>query len=50
MEKNLGVNTIHEFDNGIPHLEGGIPILDQSLKSPFSTLSPPHKEISSTSP
>jgi hypothetical protein len=29
------VKTYHEFDDEIPHLEGGIPILGQSLESPF---------------
>jgi len=32
-----------EFDNEIPHLEGGIPILDQSLESSSQALSPPHE-------
>ena len=31
------------FDNEIPHLEGGIPILDQSMESPSEALSPLHK-------
>jgi hypothetical protein len=37
-----------EFDNEIPHLEGGIPILDQSMESPSEALSPPH-EVPTTS-
>jgi hypothetical protein len=28
------VKEYHDFDKEIPHLEGGIPILDQSLESP----------------
>lgn len=32
-----------EFDNEIPHLEGGVPILDQSMEPPSKALSPPHE-------
>ena len=32
-----------QFDNKIPHLEGGIPSLDQSVESPSKTLAPPHE-------
>jgi len=35
--------SFQEFDNQIPHLEGGIPILDQSVESSFELLSPPHE-------
>lgn len=31
------------------HLEGGIPILDQSMESPFEAPSPPHEQVHSTS-
>jgi len=30
-------------------LKGGIPMLDQSLESPFETPSPPHEEVPTTS-
>jgi hypothetical protein len=43
------VKTYHEFDVDIPHLEGGIPILVQSLESPFVAPSPPHEEFHATS-
>jgi len=35
--------SFQEFDNEIPHLEGGIPILDQFVESSSKTLSPPHE-------
>ena len=41
--------TYHEFDNEIPHLEGLIPILDQSLESPFAVPYPPHEQVPATS-
>jgi 5-methylcytosine-specific restriction endonuclease McrA len=31
MDKFTRVKTYHEFDDEIPHLEGGIPILGQSM-------------------
>jgi hypothetical protein len=37
------VKTYHKFDNGIQHTEMGVPILDQSLESPFEPPSPLHK-------
>jgi hypothetical protein len=37
------------LDDEIRHLEGGIPILDQSLESPFEVPSPPHEEDTTTS-
>jgi hypothetical protein len=43
------VKTYHEFDNEIPHLEGVIPILDQSLESPFEVSSPSRVEDPTTS-
>ena len=33
-----------EFDNQIPHLERGIPILNQTVESFPEALSPPHEE------
>ena len=33
-----------QFDNQIPHLEGRIPILNQSMESFSEALSPPHEE------
>eukprot|EP00253_Pinus_taeda_P014404 PITA_14404 len=35
--------SFQEFDNEIPHLEGEIPILDQSVESSSEVLSPPHE-------
>ena len=32
-----------KFDNEIPHPEGGMPILDQSMESSSEALSPPHE-------
>jgi hypothetical protein len=42
------VKTYHELDNDITYLEGGIPILDQSLESPFEVASPPHDATTSS--
>lgn len=42
------VKKFQEFNKEIPHLEGGIPVLDQSMESPFEALSPPH-EVPTTS-
>ena len=50
LDKFTHVKTFHEVDNEVPHLKGGIPILYQSLESPFTTPSPPHEEVPSTSP
>jgi hypothetical protein len=36
------------FDDDIPHLEGGIPILDQFLESPFEVPFAPLEEDPST--
>jgi hypothetical protein len=49
LDRFTHVKTYHEFDDEIPHLEGGIPILDQSLESPFEAPSPPHEEVPTTS-
>jgi hypothetical protein len=50
LDRLTRVNTYHEFDGEIPHLEGGIPTLGQSMESPFSfeTPSPPHEEVLAT--
>jgi hypothetical protein len=45
MDRFTHVHTYHEFDDEIPHLEEGIPILDQSLESPFETPSSPHEKV-----
>jgi hypothetical protein len=49
LDRFTHVKTYHEFDDEIPHLEGGIPILDQSLQCPFEAPSPPHEEVLATS-
>jgi hypothetical protein len=50
LERFTRVKTYHEFhDDEIPHLEGGVPILGQSLKSPFVEPYPPHEEVLVTS-
>lgn len=49
LDKFTHVKTCHEFDDEIPHLERGVPILDQSLESPFEVPSPPHEENPATS-
>ena len=37
-------NTYSENEYEIPNLEGGIPILDQPLESPYEAPTPPHEE------
>jgi hypothetical protein len=49
LDRFTHVKTYHEFEDEIPHLEGGIPILDQSLESPFEVPSPPHEKDLATS-
>jgi hypothetical protein len=49
LDKFTRVKTYHEFDDEIPHIEGGIPILGQSEESPFVAPSPPHEEVPATS-
>jgi hypothetical protein len=49
LNKFTNVNKYHEFDDEIPHIEGGIPILYHSLESPFEVPSPPHEEYPSNS-
>jgi hypothetical protein len=48
LDKFIHVKTYHEFDDEIPQLEGGIPILDQSLESPFEEPSPPHEVLATS--
>jgi hypothetical protein len=49
MERFTHVKTYHKFDDDIPHFERGMPILDQSLESPFDAPSPRHEEFPTTS-
>jgi hypothetical protein len=49
LDKFTHVKTYHKFDDEIPHLEGGIPILDQSLGFPFEAPSPSHEEVPTSS-
>jgi hypothetical protein len=49
LDRFTHVKTYHEFDDEIPHLEGGMPLLDQYLESPFEAPSPPHEEVPTTS-
>jgi hypothetical protein len=48
LDKFTRVKTYHEFDDEIPHLEGGIPILVQYMEYSFVAPSPPH-EVPATS-
>ena len=43
MDRFGHAKSFREFDNEIPHLEGGIPILDQFVESSSEALSPPHE-------
>jgi len=43
------VKTYYEFDDEIPHIEGGIPILGQSLESSFKAPYSPYEEVRTTS-
>jgi hypothetical protein len=49
LERFTHVKTYHKFDDEIPHFEGGMPILDQSLESHFEAPSPHHEEFPATS-
>jgi DNA gyrase/topoisomerase IV subunit B len=51
LDKFISVKRYNEFDNEIPHIEGGIHILGQSMESPFYFEAPssPHEEVPSTS-
>ena len=43
MDRFAKTKSFQEFDNQIPHLEGGIPILDQHVESSSEEHSPPHE-------
>jgi hypothetical protein len=43
LDRFTHVKTYDEFDDDIPHLEGGIPIFGQSLESYFEAPSSPHE-------
>jgi hypothetical protein len=45
LDRFICVKIYHELDDEIPHLEGGVPILGQSMKSPFEAPSSPHEEV-----
>jgi hypothetical protein len=49
MDRFTHVKTYHEFDDEIPHIEGEIPILDQSLKYHFEVPSHSHVQDLATS-
>ena len=44
LDRFTHAKSFQEFDNQIPHIEGGIPILNQSVESYFEALSPPHED------
>ena len=44
LDRFTHAKSFQEFDNQIPHLEGGIPILNQTMESFREELSPPHEE------
>ena len=44
LDRFTHAKSFQEFDNVIPHLEGGIPILNQTVESYPEALSPPHEE------
>ena len=43
MDRFTKTKSFQEFDNQIPHLEGGIPILDQHVESSSEEHSPLHE-------
>jgi hypothetical protein len=49
LDRFTHVKEYHEFDDEISHIEGGIPILRQSLESLFEAPSSPHEEVPATS-
>jgi hypothetical protein len=49
LDRFTHVKTYNEFDDEIPHLEGGIHVLGQSLESPFEAPSSPQEEVHATS-
>jgi hypothetical protein len=49
LDKFTRVKTYHEFDDEIPHIKWGIPILGQYLESPFESPTSPHEEVPAAS-
>ena len=43
LDRFANAKSFQKFDNQIPCLEGGVPILDQLVESSFEALSPPHE-------
>ena len=43
LDRFVKTKSFQEFDNQIPHLEGGIPILDQHVESSSEEHSPPNE-------
>ena len=43
LDRFENAKSFQEFDNQIPHIEGGIPILDQHVESSSEEPSPPHE-------
>eukprot|EP00253_Pinus_taeda_P005716 PITA_05716 len=43
LDRFTNAKSFQEFDNQIPHLEGGVPILDQPVDSSSEALPPPHE-------
>ena len=43
LDRFTNKKSFQEFDNQIPHIEGGIPILDQFVESSSKALSPQHE-------
>jgi len=44
-DRFTNAKSFQEFDSQIPHLEGGIPILDQPVESSSKALSPLHETL-----
>jgi hypothetical protein len=49
LDRFTRVKAYHEFDDDIPYIEWGIPILGQYLESPFQEPYSPHEEVPTTS-
>jgi adenylate kinase family enzyme len=49
LDRFTRVKTYHEFDDDIPHIEGGNPILGKYLEYPFEAPPSPHEEVHATS-
>eukprot|EP00253_Pinus_taeda_P031043 PITA_31043 len=43
LDRFTNAKSFQEFDNQIPHIEGGIPILDQDVESSYEEHSLPHE-------